>query len=283
MEELPESERYPVVSQCEGVTLRAGTPRRIYERTHSTCGEEYSVDFVVEGGPGDAMLLDLFQSHTLWDWEPEVRGDRVRHKFTLRMMPWSRYWSHFVPARAGARGHEPIILQRCPEGEGEGSVLACTNRGCDVYDDVVEVPPLEPEDLEVAFTVPPESLHSRPIQAGETAWVPLTYRVYRPLAEEVTLRVGSTFGYVDPEFGEQYVDVEVFPPEIRLPAGWTRTETVSLGVRVTRFDYERMRADHNITSRIYVPLRVVLEGTWKPSRCVSVPQVWVSFKLEEPE
>ena len=54
----------------------------------------------------------------------------------------------------GIRGHEPLVLQRCPEGEGDGAVLACTTESCGIYDDVLEVPALQPAELEVAFTVP---------------------------------------------------------------------------------------------------------------------------------
>ena len=273
-EEIPESARYPVVSQCEGVTIRVGAPRRIDERTHQTCGEEYAVDFVVEGGSEDAMLLDLFQSHTLWDWRAEVRGGGVRHEFTLRMAPWSRNPGPFVPTLAGLRWHEPIVLQRCPAGEGEGSVLACTNRGCGIYDDVLEVPPLEPEDLELAFTVPPEYMNPQSIREGETVWVPLTYRVYRPLTEEVTLRVGVEVYYRDKSLGS-FVDMEVHPEEIRLPAGWTRTETPLLAVRVTDVDFEALTPT--------VPFRVTLERTWDLDRCVSVSQQWILFNIEEPE
>ena len=284
---VPESARYPVVSQCEGVTILAGTPRRIDDRLHPRCGEEYAVDFVVEGGTEDAMLLDMFQSHTLWDWRPEVRGEDVRHEFTLRMAPGLvSHDTRLVPAKPGLRSHEPIVLQSCPGGEGEGPVLACTNRSCGMYDDVLEVPPLEPEDLEVAFTVPPEFLHTRPIQEGETVWVPVTYRVFRPLSKELTLRVGFGFGYLDPELAVPYVDGEVSPSEIRLPAGWTRTETRGLRLRVTRFDYEGFRKRLNRTSRLSVPVRLTLEPLeppWDRDGCVNVPQSWVGFNLLEPE
>ena len=290
-EEIPESARYPVVSRCAGVTIRAGRPRRVDgplyrvggEEEETRCiREEYAVDFEVEGGPEDAMLLDLFQSHTLFNWRPEVRGGVVRHAFTLRMAPrtWNPWGGAGVQTPVGIRGHEPIIVQRCPEGEGEGSVLACTTWGCGVYDDVEEVPLLEPEELEVAFTVPVELLHPQPIRVGETVRVPVTHRMFGPLAEEVVLRVGVELNYGISSGLEAYVDVEVSPTEIRLPAGWTRTETPLIAVRVTRFDLEGFFRAVNWYPSEHDPLNFRLRlkrWTHPTGRCVNVTPEWVNF------
>ena len=112
-------------------------------------------------------------------------------------------------------------------------------------------------------------------------WVPLTYRVYRPLTEAVTLRIGIDLGHLDPVRFRPFVDMEVHPEEIGLPAGWTRTETPLLAVRVTRADLEGIRTEVN--GNIRVPLRVTLERTWDLERCVSVSQEWILFNIEEPE
>ena len=292
-EEIPESARYPVVSQCAGVTIRAGTPRRIdvpprniEEEELTRCiREEYAVDFEVAGGPEDAMLLDLFQSHTLFNWRPEVRGGEVRHAFTLRMAPRTRNRNSDlgIPTPVGIRGHEPIIVQRCPEGEGSGSVLACTTLGCGIYEDVLEVPALEPEELEAAFTVPVELLHPQPIRLGETVWVPVTHRMFGPLAEEVVLRVGVEFAYRgNPSTPEEHTDVEVSPAEIRLPAGWTRTETPLIAVRVTRLDLEGFRAANwYVSEQDPLKFRLRFDNPWNytTGRCVNVTPDWVPFYI----
>ena len=235
----PPEEPYPVVSQCENSTIRVGAPRRIDEPDLNQCTEEYEVDFVVEAGPSDTMLLDMFQSHMLWNWRVSEAGETVRHEFSLRLAP---HWG--LPSRGfplpGIRSHEAIVVQRRPEGAGEGPVLACTNVRCGIYDDVSEVPPLTPEHLEMALTVSERFRQSSIIREGATVAIPVTFHSFRPLTEELAVEFEfKVFEEITP-----YVDVEYEPREIVLPAGWwSRSKTTEvLRVTLNRFDYEGFQA-----------------------------------------
>ena len=274
----PPEPPYPVVSRCENATIRVGAPRRIDERVARRCSEEYEVDFVVEGGPGDSMLLDMFQSHTLLNWRVRERGERVEHAFSLRMKPWtSLLW---VP---GVRTHEPMVLQGCPEGEGEGPVLACTTERCGIYDDVDEVPALMPSDLELAATIPTEWWYDVPIRAGIPMNIPVTFRSFRPLSAEVTLRLELLLGETQPRDLPERMEVELVPAEIRLPAGWTRTETIPISVRVTRYDPDEAYIAQNCA-----PLNEVCAEEFRvgltmfdgsQEQCTNRPPLWVHFLL----
>ena len=269
----PPEPAYPVVSRCENATIRVGAPRRIDERYAPLCTEEYEVDFVVEGGPGDSMLLDMFHSHVLWNWRVRERGERVEHAFALRMKPhrWARY-------TAGIGGHEPMVLQGCPEGEGEGPVLACTTERCGIYDDVDEVPELMPSDLELAATVPTELRYDVPIRAGIPMDIPFTFRSFRPLSHGVTLEIEfrSAAALDLPE----RMEVEFVPREIRLPAGWTRTETIPVSVRVTRYDPDEAWLARHCSRRkkeCGEPFRMNLVMDRGPSQCVTGPLPYIHF------
>ena len=222
----------PVVSRCESSTIRAGAPRPVRDPRFegSTCAEAYEVDFIVEARPADAMLLDMFQSRTLWNWRVEASGDTVRHEFSLRIQPFW-YGAHTSPR--GIRPADPIVLQRCPAGEGDGEVLACTTTRCGIYDDVSQVPPLDLSKLQVAISAPVDQWYPRHIREGETVEVPITVQVFNPLAGDFHVAFELA---MDPGTAE-FADVEFSPAEIRLPAGSFRTRTVPLRVTLTRYDY----------------------------------------------
>ena len=227
----------PVVSRCESSTIRAGAPRPVRDPRFegSRCAEAYEVDFIVEARPADAMLLDMFQSRTLWNWRVEASGDTVRHEFSLRIVP---FWNGQNPPRA-VRPADPIVLQRCPEGEGDGEVLACTTTRCGIYDDVSQVPPLDPSKLQVAISAPVDQWYPRHIREGETVEVPITVQVFNPLAGDFHVAFELAMDPVTAEFA----DVEFSPAEIRLPAGSFRTRTAPLRVTLTRYDYEAYRRE----------------------------------------
>ena len=233
----PPEEPYPVVSQCENSTIRVGAPRRIDEPDLNQCTEEYEVDFVVEAGPSDTMLLDMFQSHMLWNWRVSEAGETVRHEFSLRLAPYWHIWAR-EGRFPGIRPHEPIVVQRCPEGTGEGPVLACTTVRCGLYDDVSEVPPLTPEHLQLALTVPEHFLQQSIIREGETVAIPVTFQSFRRLTHDLT--IGFDLEMWDGIL--PYVDLEIEPREIVLPAGrWSRTNTVEvLRLTLKRYDYEAL-------------------------------------------
>ena len=271
----PPEPAYPVVSRCENATIRVGAPRRIDERDAPRCTEEYEVDFVVEGAPADSMLLDMFQSHVLWNWRVRERGERVEHAFSLRMKPHQWFGDG-----QGIRGYEPMVLQRCPEGEGEGQVLACTTERCGIYDDVEEVPALMPSDLELAVTVPTELRYDVPIRVGIPMDVPFTFRSFRPLSHPVTLEIGweSAAARDLPE----RMELEFAPREIRLPAGWTRTETISVSVRVTRYDPDEAllaQGCYRGQPLCGEPFHLRLGLDRGLFQCVTAPLPWVHFLL----
>ena len=269
----PPEPPYPVVSRCENATIRVGAPRRIDERNAPLCTEEYEVDFVVEGAPGDSMLLDMFQSHVLRNWRVRERGERVEHAFSLRMRP--HRWARYTP---GISGHEPMVLQRCPEGEGEGPVLACTTERCGTYDDVDEVPELMPSDLELAVTIPTELRYDVPIRAGIPMTIPVTFRSFRPLSHAVTLQI--EFGDAAGPYLRKRMEVELAPREIRLPAGWTRTERIPVSVRVTRYDPDEAYIAQTCAPTNDVcgePFLVNLRLDRGPRQCVTGPLPSVHF------
>ena len=271
----PEEEPYPVVSRCESGTIRVSAPRRVDERYRSRCSEAYEVDFVVEGAPGDTMLLDMFQTHTLRRWRVEADGEGVRHAFTLRMQP---FWAGIVygPEPAGIRGHEPIVVQRCPEGEGEGSVLACTTVGCGIYDDVSEVPPLMPSDLELAITLPPAFLYDTVVRAGDTVEIPLTFRIFRPL-ERATGVVLELEGFYPGE--PKQADIEISPAEIVLPAGSWRTQTRIARLTVKRYDYPEIGSPDSAFYVLLKPWGPADYQEWEFPRCVNPPDNRIVFVL----
>ena len=266
---------FPVVSQCESGAILAGAPRRIYELDGWACEEEYEVDFVVEAGPADTMMLDMFQPHSLWNWRVEERGETVRHAFTLRMRPVWYNGLGFPPG--GLRPHEPIVIQRCPEGDGEGPVLACTTQQCGIYEDVSEVPRLAPAKLQLATSVPPEFRHWSPIREGETVEVPVTFRIYRPLPGGVTLTTElihrSIQEYVD-------IDVEVEPPGSHLPVEAPRTETRLVSVTVHHYDYERRSAETQKPGGVNFGVGLWLDGE---NGCVNHGADVIGFHLLPPE
>ena len=262
-----------MVSRCESGTIRAGAPRRIYEEAlGSICQEEYEFDFLVEAGPGDAMLLDMFQPHTLWNWRVEERGETVRHAFTLRLRPvWLGTWGY---PSGGRRPHEPIVIQRCPEGDGEGPVLACTTQQCGIYEDVSEVPRLAPAKLQLAVTLPPSANHPIPIREGETVDVPVTFRTYRPLpgGVTITLELGRSI--------QEYADLEVAPPEMHVPVGAPRTETRIVSVTVKRYDYKKRVAETRIPGEARFGVHLWARGELG---CVDFSARFIPFRLLPPE
>ena len=229
---LFEPDPFPVVSRCESSTIRVGAPRPVRDPIveRITCAEVYEVDFVVEARPSDAMLLDMFQSRPLWNWRVEARGETVRHEFSLRIVPFRHGGTSW---RRGVRPADPIVMQRCPEGEGGGEVLACTTTRCGIYDDVSQVPPLDPAKLQVAISAPEDQWYPRHIREGETVEVPITLQIFNWLAVDFRVRFELALDPVSAEFA----DVAISPAEIRLPAGSFRTRTVPLRVTLTRYDY----------------------------------------------
>ena len=223
---------FPVVSRCESSTIRAGAPRPVRDPRfeENTCAEAYEVDFIVEARPADAMLLDMFQSRPLQNWRVEASGDTVRHEFSLRIVP---FWGRGTVRGRGIRPAEPIVLQRCPAGEGDGEVLACTTTRCGIYDDVSQVPPLDLSELQLAISAPVDPWYLRHIREGETVEVPITLQIFNPIAVDFRVRFELALDPVSAEFA----DVEISPAEIRLPAGSFRTRTVPLRVTLTRYDY----------------------------------------------
>ena len=266
-------EPYPLVSECEGATILVSEPRRADDPNAWTCTEAYEVDFVVEGSPADAMLLDMFQTHTLRGWRVEAYGERVRHEFTLRMEPyWMTVTGIGLGSRKGLFGHEPIVVQSCAEGEGTGEVLACTTTGCGVYEDVSLVPPLMPLDLELAITVPSEFHYLIPIREGETVEIPLTFRIFRPLPKDT----GVVLEVNDPVLRE-VADIEITPAELVLRAGSSRTET-----RVARLTVRRNDAGRNwkLPLEFAVHLKPSNVSLWSVgSRCINPPPHVLVFWL----
>ena len=158
---------------------------------------------------------------------------------SLRLAPHWGFPSRGFPLPQ-IQSHEAIVVQRCPEGAGEGSVLACTNVRCGIYDDVSDVPPLTPEHLEMALTVPERFRQSSIIREGETVAIPVTFHSFRPLTRELAVE----FEFEVLEEITPYFDVEYEPREIVLPAGWwSRSKTTEI-LRVTpnRFDHEGYQA-----------------------------------------
>ena len=228
----------PVVSRCESSTIRAGAPRPVADPIFEgyRCSEAYEVDFIVEARPADTMLLDMFQSRPLWNWRVEASGDTVRHEFSLRIVP---HWNGGTSWWRGVRPAEPIVLQRCPAGEGDGEVLACTTTRCGIYDDVSQVPPLEPSKLQVAISAPVDQWDRRHIREGETVEIPFTFQMFNPLAGDIRVVFELAMDPVSAEFA----DVDISPAEIRLPAGSFRTRTAPLRVTLTRYDYHAHRRE----------------------------------------
>ncbi len=268
----------PVVSRCESSTIRAGAPRPVlnpvFER--STCAEAYEVDFIVEARPADAMLLDMFQSRPLWNWRVEASGDTVRHEFSLRIQPFGDGRSH--PPR-GVRPADPIVLQRCPEGEGDGEVLACTTTRCGIYDDVSQVPPLDPAKLQVAISAPVDPWYPRHIREGETVEVPITFQIFNPLADD--FRIGFSLA-PNPVLAE-VADVDISALEIRLPAGSFRTRTVPIGVTLTRYDYEaHLREQPNIPNNPPEFFVWVDSADGGPGGCAMITFGRIGFRLLPP-
>lgn len=227
----PVDDPLPVVSQCENVDIRAGVPRRLFEG-RGKCFEEYEVDFEVEARPADTMLLDMFQSHMLWNWRVDEREDgTVRHEFALRMQ-----LSSLTPRsdRPGIRRHEPIVIRACPEGDGEGPVLACTTTHCGIYENVSEVPPLMPAVLDLAVSTPPDFSSWTWLREGETVVVPVTVRVYRPLPENVRLELELR----GRALRTGHADLEVTPAVIDVGGAVPGTRTLEVSVHLKRFDYE---------------------------------------------
>ena len=271
----PEEEPYPVVSRCQYSTIRVGAPRRVDVEDRG-CSEAYEVDFAVEGSPGDAMLLDMFQTHTLWNWRVEDLGEGVRHAFTLRMQPvWQTFWSISREA-SGIRGHEPLVVQACPEDEGAGPVLACTTDRCGIYDELEAVPPLRPEELELAVTLPRAFLHETLVREGETVEIPLTFRIFRPLPRDVLVELGFDWRHPPPA---EWSDVDLSPTEILLPAGTRRSHTRVARLKVTRYDVVEEFSP-------YAPFLVVLKMTVSDAvgnqfvpRCSNPPRKGLYFRL----
>ena len=249
----------PVVSQCESSTIRAGAPRPvanpIFER--SMCSEAYEVDFIVEARPADTMVLDMFQSRPLWNWRVEASGDTVRHEFSLRIEP---LWEGRNNSPRGVRPADPIVLQRCPAGEGDGEVLACTTTRCGIYDDVSQVPPLDLSKLQVAISAPVDQWYRRHIREGETVEVPITFQIFNPVAGYL----GVFFELAMDPASAEFADVEISPAEILLPVGSFRTRTVPLRVTLTRYDYHAHRREEptvpNNPPEFFVRVRVFNES-----------------------
>ena len=268
----PPEDPLPVVARCEGATIRAIGPRWIGEE--SCLFEAYEVDFVVEGRPADAMLLDMFQSHVLWNWRVEEIGGAVRHEFTLRLKPG---WTASDVTPPGIQSHEPLVLQRCPEGDGEGWVLACGTERCGVYDDVSQVPPLTPRTLDLAITVPNEANYRIPLREGEAVEIPYTFRIYRPLPADVRITFGLRFPI---EQFAQFADVEFGPDEFFVAAGSSRTETRVLWVTATRFDHQGFQErPHGYLS---VPFSIVTNTHWDAG-CLVPRSNGFRFELFPPE
>ena len=273
--EHPPRGPYPLVSQCEDSTIRVSAPRRVDVENALTCSETYQVDFVVEGSPGDAMLLDMLQARPLRNWRVAAQGERVRHEFTLQMDPfWRTFYGLAVYLPAWHQAHEPTVVQLCPEGEGAGEVLACTTTGCGIYDDVSEVPPLMPSELELAITVPSRFRRRVQFRVGETVEIPLTFRIFRPLPEDTGVVLELE---VPPEQLEQ-ADIRIAPAEMVLPAGTQRTET-----RVARLTATRREVPRN-NSYVSVHFSVSLKPwgvphAWLQGRCINPPPYSLEFEV----
>ena len=258
---------FPVVSRCEDSEIRVGAPRRVDVENAAGCSEAYDVDFVVEGSPGDAMLLDTLQAHPLRNWRVEAQGERVRHQFTLRMDPFWRTFDGLALEVPGShQAHEPTVVQLCPEGEGAGEVLACTTTGCGIYDDVSEVPPLMPSKLELAITVPSKFYREVEFRVGETVEIPLTFQIFRPLLEDTGVVLELD---IPPEYLEQ-VAIRIEPAEMLLPAGTQRTETRVARLTATRREVPR-NSSVNVFFDVFLKPWGVPHAWFQAPRCINPP------------
>ena len=200
----------------------------------------------------------------------------MQHAFTLRMRPvW--HWGWGNPWQ-GLRPHEPIVIQRCPEGEGEGPVLACTTQQCGIYEDVSEVPRLAPAKLQLATSLPPDTRHPIRIREGETVETPVTFRIYRPLPGGVTLTPE-----VLPDSIQGFADVEVAPLEIHVPVGAPRTETRLVSVTVKRYDYTGRVAETGIPGEVSFWVQLWARGERGARGCINHGADSIRFRLLPPE
>ena len=260
---------YPLVSQCEDSEIRVSAPRRVEMGNVPSlrCSEAYQVDFVVEGSPGDAMLLDMFQVHPPRNWRVDARGEWVRHEFTLQMDPfWLASGRNLHTSRMFS-GHEPMVVQLCPEGEGAGEVLACTTIACGIYNDVSEVPALMPSKLEMAMTLPLEHQRTIKFPVGGTVDIPVTFWIFRPLLEDTGVVLELAL------FEDRYLeeaDFRISPEELVIPAGSQRTET-----RVARVTVTARKASGFLTGNYLFDVYLTPWGVGR--RCVNPPPRVLSF------
>ena len=91
---------------------------------------------------------------------------------------------------------------------------------------------------ELALTVPEHFLQQSIIREGETVAIPVTFQSFRRLTHDLT--IGFDLEMWDGIL--PYVDLEIEPREIVLPAGrWSRTNTVEvLRLTLKRYDYEAL-------------------------------------------
>ena len=240
------------------------------------CSETYEVDLLVEARPRDTMLLDMFQSHPPVNWRVSQSGGMVRHEFSLRLRP---VWRQELP-RPGIRAHEPIILQRCPEGDGEGPVLACDTFRCATYDDVNQVPPLMPQELELAITVPIEFRAETWLPLGETTELPIAFRIFRPLSGDVNLDLE----FASLEDFSTYEDLEIAPTRIHLPKGSSRTEIRVVRITPTRFDRELLPRGFFSSKLLSFEIKLNLGGGLvERGGCYSRPPAALLFDIAIPE
>ena len=86
---------------------------------------------------------------------------------------------------------------------------------------------------------PADEWYPRHIREDETVEVPISFQIFKPLADD--FRIGFSLA-PNPDLAE-FADMDISPLEIRLPAGSFRTRTVPLGVTLTRYDYEAHRRE----------------------------------------
>lgn len=126
--------------QCGGAAITA-TPPVVVSGTAGTCEATYAVMLSVETNADDTMLMDFLQQYVVADWRVRPLGERIHHDMEVHWRPGERrYWQQSI----GRPGRLPFVVHACPEGN-VGPLLACSTVSCQMYDELDEVPPLNPD------------------------------------------------------------------------------------------------------------------------------------------
>ena len=164
---------------CGVVKVAAGPPEKIRQ---TTCDEVYLVGFSVEADLTETRILDMFRSYDLVDWRIHTSRGRVKHELSVVWNPyeWSR--RDRDPTRRYDARHitKPLTVRACPDGN--GMVLACSNRTCKTYADEDEVPPVRLPSQKVVLEAPWSYDEIQDLREGSVLTVPVAYHL-RPGAE----------------------------------------------------------------------------------------------------